>query len=122
VRARTRSAPGFTDLIGGQVQFGFDAVSISLPHVKAGRVRAIATTAPQRLAVLPDIAAAKETLPGFEVVNWARHRDSTRHAAPVIERLHAEIVKAMKIPDLREKLIAQGTDPSTAIRKASPPS
>ncbi len=64
------SAPGFNDLIGGQVQFGFDAVPIGLQHVKAGRVRAVATTGPKRLPFLPDVAAANETIKGFEVVNW----------------------------------------------------
>jgi tripartite-type tricarboxylate transporter receptor subunit TctC len=105
------SAPGFNDLMGGQVQFGFDAVPIGLQHVKAGRVRAVATTGPKRLSFLPDIAAANETLKGFEVVNWYGIVAPTGTPAPVIARLHSEIVKALNIPELREKLIAQGLDP-----------
>jgi tripartite-type tricarboxylate transporter receptor subunit TctC len=105
------SAPGFNDLMGGQVQFGFDAVPIGLQHVKAGRVRAVATTGPKRLSFLPDVAAANETLKGFEVVNWYGIVAPTGTPANVIARLHSEIVKAMNIPDLREKLISQGLDP-----------
>ena len=105
------SAPGFNDLMGGQVQFGFDAVPIGLQHVKAGRVRAVATTGPKRLSFLPDVAAANETLKGFEVVNWYGIVAPTGTPARIIDRLHGEIIKAMNIPELREKLIAQGLDP-----------
>lgn len=105
------SAPGFNDLIGGQIQFGFDAVPIGLQHVKAGRVRAVATTGPKRLTFLPDVPAANETLKGFEVVNWYGLVAPTGTPAAVITRLHGEIVKAMAVPELRDKLIAQGTDP-----------
>ena len=112
------SAPGFNDLLGGQVQFGFDAVPIGLQHVKSGRVRAIATTGPARLAFLPEVPAANETLKGFEVVNWYGIVAPAGTPARAIERLHSEIVKAMNIPELREKLIAQGTDPVDSNPKA----
>ena len=105
------SAPGLSDLIGGHVQFGFDAVAIGLPHVKAGRLRAIAATGPKRLSFLQDVPSASETLPGFEVVNWYGMVAPAGTPREVIARLHAEIVKAQSIPDIREKLIAQATDP-----------
>ena len=112
------SAPGFNDLMGGQVQFGFDAVPIGLQHVKAGRVRAIATTGPKRLAFLPDVAAANETLKGFEVVNWYGIVAPAGTPARAIEHLNTEFLKAMNVPDLRDKLIAQGTDPVDSNPKA----
>lgn len=102
---------GINALIGGEVQFSFDAVAIGLQHVKMGRLRAIASTGPKRLSVLPDVPAANETLPGFEVVNWFGMVLPARTARAVITRLHAEVVKAMNIPEIREKLIAQGTVP-----------
>ena len=64
------SAPAFTDLISGQVQYVFDALAIAQPHIESRRVRAIATTGPERMTALPDVPAAKEMLPDFEVVNW----------------------------------------------------
>jgi tripartite-type tricarboxylate transporter receptor subunit TctC len=105
------SAPGMSDLIGGHVQLGFDAVAIGLPQVKAGKLRAIAATTPKRLPVLPDVPTASETLPGFEVVNWYGMVVPAGTPGAVIARLHAEIVKAMSIPDVRERLLAQATDP-----------
>lgn len=105
------SAPGMADLMGGQVQFGFDAVAIGLPHVKSGRLRAIVTTGQKRLPFLPDVPSANETLRGFEVVNWYGMVMPAGTPREAIARLHAEIVKAMSIPDIREKLIAQATDP-----------
>ncbi len=105
------SPPGMNDLIGGRVQFGFDAVPIGLQHVKVGRLLAIATTGPKRLSFLPAVPATNETLPGFEVVNWYGMLLPAGTPRAVIARLHAEIVKAMNIPEIREKLIVQGTDP-----------
>ena len=105
------SAPGFNDLLGGQIQFGFDAIPIGLQHVKSGRVRAVAATGPKRLSILPDVPAANETLKGFEVVNWYGIVAPTGTPARAVERLHSEIQRAMAIPELRDKLIAQGTDP-----------
>ncbi len=103
--------PMVTDLIGGQVQFGFDAVAIGLPHVKSGRLRALATTGRTRLSFLPDVPSAAETLPKFEVVNWYGMVVPVGTPRDIIARLHAEIVKAMNIPEIHEKLVAQGTDP-----------
>jgi tripartite-type tricarboxylate transporter receptor subunit TctC len=105
------SAPGFNDLLGGQVQFGFDAVAIGLQHVKIGKLRALATTGKSRLTVLPDVPSASETLPAFEVVNWYGMVLPAGTPRGVISRLHAEITRAMNTPEIREKLVAQGTDP-----------
>ena len=105
------SAPGFNDLIGGQIQYGFDAVPTGLQHVKAGRARALATTGPKRLSFLPDVPAMNETLKGFEVVNYYGVVAPTGTPPRVIERLHAELLKAMNHAETRDKLIAQGTDP-----------
>ena len=105
------SAPGFNDLIGGQVQFGFDAVPIGLQHVKAGRVRALATTGPKRLSFLPEVAAVNESIKGFEVVNWYGMVAPVATPKRVIEKLYHELIKAMNHAETRDKLIAQGTDP-----------
>lgn len=105
------SSPGMADLLGGHVQFSFDAAAIGLPHVKSGRLRALATTGPARLSFLPDVPRANETLPEFEVVNWYGMVLPAGTSRDVIRRLHTEVLKAMNVPDIREKLIAQGTEP-----------
>lgn len=105
------SSPGMTDLMGGHVQLGYHAAAIGLPHVKSGRLKALATTGPKRLSFLPDVPSANESLPGFEVVNWYGMVLPAGTPSDVIRRLHGEIIKAMNVPEIREKLIAQGTDP-----------
>jgi tripartite-type tricarboxylate transporter receptor subunit TctC len=106
------AAPGLTDLMGGQVQYGFGAVAIGLPQVKAGRLRVLATTGPKRLAFLPEIAAMNETLSGFEVVNWYGMVVPAGTPRQIVVRLNAELIKAMSLPEIAEKLIAQGTEPA----------
>jgi tripartite-type tricarboxylate transporter receptor subunit TctC len=64
------SAPSITDLMGGQVQLTFEAIAIGLPHLKSGRLKALATTDNKRLTILPDLPAAAETVPGYVVKNW----------------------------------------------------
>ena len=105
------AAPGMTDLIAGQVQFGFGAAAVGLAHFKAGRLRVLATSGPKRLAFLPDVPAMNEALPGFEVVNWYGLVVPAGTARAIIGRLHAEFTQAMKQPDLAEKLAAQGMEP-----------
>ena len=105
------TAPGLNDLLAGQVQFAFDAAVPGMQYVKAGRLRVIAVTSPKRVPSMPDVPAAAETLPGFEVVNWHGMMVPAGTPRELMARLHAEIVKAMKVPEIREKMIAQGTDP-----------
>ena len=112
------SAPGFNDLMGGQVQYGFDAVPIGLQHVKSGRIKVAATTGPKRLSFLPDVPAANESIKGFEVVNWYGVIAPAGTPAAVVAKLHTELAKAMNHAETREKLIAQGTDPVDSNPKA----
>ena len=106
------AAPGVTDLIAGQVQFGFGAVAVGLAHVKAGRLRALATSGVKRLSQFPDIPAMNETLAGFEVVNWYGMVVPAGTPAEIVARLNTELLRAMKHPETAERLIAQGTDPA----------
>jgi len=104
------SAPAFNDLLGGRVNYCIEAVSIGLPHVKAGKLVALATTAPKRLAILPALPTVNETLPGVEILNWYGAIMPAGASAEIVNRLHAEIVKAMTTPDVRARLASHGFD------------
>jgi tripartite-type tricarboxylate transporter receptor subunit TctC len=105
------TAPFFNALLAGEVQIACSAVVSGLQHVKTGRVRALATTGAKRLSLLPDVPAANETLPGFEVDNWYGIVAPSRTPQSVVARLRGEIVRVLGLPDVREKLIAQGMEP-----------
>jgi tripartite-type tricarboxylate transporter receptor subunit TctC len=104
------SAPVFTDLISGQVQFTFDALAIAQPHVESGRLRALATTGAKRMAALPNVSAAKETLPNFEVVNWYAMVVRAGTPASIVSRLNQEVLYALRQPDVAERAASLGLD------------
>lgn len=105
------TAPAFGALLGGEVQYMVSSVVSGLQHVKAGRLRAVSTVTKKRLALLPDVPTAGETLPGFEVDNWYGLIAPAGASRSIVTRLHGEIVRIIKIPAIHEKLIAQGIDP-----------
>jgi tripartite-type tricarboxylate transporter receptor subunit TctC len=105
------SSPSFTDVLGGQVPITFDSLTQGLPYVKTGRLRAVATLGPKRTQVLPDVPTVNETLAGYEVVNWFGIVVPAGTPREIIARLHSEIVKILRMPDISERLSAQGSDP-----------
>jgi tripartite-type tricarboxylate transporter receptor subunit TctC len=104
------SAPAFTDLISGQVNFVFDALAIAQPHIEAGRLRAIATTGPKRMAALPNVPAANETLAKFEVVNWYGMVVRAGTPSAIVSRLQQEVAYALQQPDVAERARTLGLD------------
>jgi tripartite-type tricarboxylate transporter receptor subunit TctC len=104
------SAPAFTDVIGGQVQFMFDALAIAQPHIAAGRVRALGITGPRPLAALPGVPVMQATVPGYDVVNW--YGMSVRAGTPpaIIARLQAEVAAALAVPEVAERAAGLGLD------------
>jgi tripartite-type tricarboxylate transporter receptor subunit TctC len=105
------SAPCVTDLIGGQVQLTFEAVTIGLQHVQSGKLRALATTSAKRLPMAADLPTIAETLPGYEVDNWYGLVAPARTPRAAIQRIRDEVVKAMAIPEIRERLLGLGQVP-----------
>lgn len=99
------SAPAVTDLLGGQVQSMFDNTPSAMPHVKAGRLRAIAVTSPQRLPLLPDVPTVAESgYPGFDVQSWFAIAAPAGTPKPVVDRLNAALNKALAAPDVRQRM------------------
>ena len=108
------SAPALQDLIAGRVALMFDLVLTAAPQVKSGAVRGLAVTGAQRSAVLPDLPTVAEAgVPGYEVSAWFGIFAPAGVPKPVVDRLNAEIVKAMAAPDLRQRLVSQGAEPVT---------
>lgn len=100
------------DVISNQVQVHFSAVSIVQPHIKSGRMRALAVPSLKRSPLLPDVPTMTEAgLPGFEWFTWASIVAPVGTPKPIVDRLNAEVVKAVNAPDVRERLIAQGLEP-----------
>jgi tripartite-type tricarboxylate transporter receptor subunit TctC len=106
------SAPAVTDLLGGQVGVMFDNVPNVLPHVKAGRLRGLATTGTKRAALAPDIPTVAEAgVPGYEVTVWFGLVAPAGTPRETVQKLNAEVVKILAMPDVRERFLAQGVEP-----------
>jgi len=105
------SALSFTDVMGGQVPLTFDSLTQGLPYVQGGRLRAVATLGPKRTAVLPDVPTVGETLRGYEVVNWFGLVIPAATPRDIVTRLHAEILKILRMPDIHDRLVSLGSDP-----------
>jgi tripartite-type tricarboxylate transporter receptor subunit TctC len=106
------SAPAVTDLLGGHVSLMFDNMPSALPHVKAGKLRALAVSSLKRSPTAPEIPTVAESgLPGFEVSVWFAVLAPAATPKPILERLNQLLVKALQAPDVRERLGSQGAEP-----------
>ncbi len=105
------AGPALMDLIAGQYHFNFSGIQPAQVQVRAGKLRGLAVTAPKRLAVLPDLPAVAEELPGFEFVGWYGVIGPAGLPAPIVARLHDELVKVLNRPDVRERIVADGSEP-----------
>jgi tripartite-type tricarboxylate transporter receptor subunit TctC len=107
------SAPAFTDLIAGQVQFMAESIPQAAQYAKAGKVRAIAVTSRMRNPALPEVPTAIEAgLVGFEVVGFYGVLAPAGTPAPVVERLSAAFQQVLAAPEVRDRMITQGADPA----------
>ena len=99
-----------SDVMAGQLQMGWDTALFVLPHVKAGRVRAIATASPTRSPLMPDIPAAAETVPGFSSGAWLGLVAPAGTPREIVNRLNTELHKFMKTAEIADKLAGLGTE------------
>lgn len=105
------SAPMVTDLLGGQVDVMFDNFPNALPHVKAGKMRALAITSGKRSAALPDVpTVAEQGYPGFEVSPWYGFMAPAGTPAAILEKLNIEINKILAMDDVKAVFDAQGVN------------
>jgi len=104
-------APALTDAIAGQVHFTFGSPLTVGPHVKAGRLRALAVTSTARSRAVPDLPTIDESgVPGYRALAWYGVLVPAATPVDLVARLNADIVRALGQPDLRERLTGQGVD------------
>jgi tripartite-type tricarboxylate transporter receptor subunit TctC len=105
------AGPAVIDLVGGHVQLSFDVIPVVIGHIKAGKLRPIAVTSEKRTPLMPDVPTVNEGgLTGFDLSTWWGLVAPARVRPEVITRLHAETVKALAQPDVRERIAANGAD------------
>jgi len=105
------AGPALTDLIGGQVQVMFDNLPSSAGHIKSGRLRALAVTSEQREPSLPDAPTIGETVPGYEATAWFGIGMPKGTPREIIQKVNAEVNRALADPKLRERLAELGGKP-----------
>ena len=103
--------PMAVDLVGGQVMLAFNTAPPIMPHIQSGRVRAIAVTMDKRVAVLPDVPTIAETgVPGYAMSTWYGAVVPVKTPREIVIRLSQEMLKALALPDVKERLAALGAD------------
>ena len=111
------SGPAIQDVIGGQVDMMFDTTVVAGPHIESGKLRAIAVSSVKRLATMPTVPTVAESgVPGYEVVSWQAIFAPAGTPKAIVERLHTEIAKILKEPEMQERLAKlgmQGADMTT---------
>lgn len=106
------AGPATADLLGGQVKFGLTALPPAVPHVKSGRLTAIAVTTLKRVTILSDVPTVSESgYPGYQVDNMYGILAPAGTPKAVINKLHADIVRVLGMPEVKDRLLAQGFEP-----------
>ena len=98
------TAPALTDLLAGQVDMMCDNLGVSLPHVRSGKLKALAVASKTRFPGLPNVPALAETLPGFEAVAWYGVVAPPRTPRAIVDKINADINEALKSPEIAQRL------------------
>lgn len=106
------TGPMFAELVGGQLNMTIASAVPLIPLVKSGKLRGLAVTGPKRAAAMPDLPTIGETVAGYEVINW--FGIAAPHGTPkaIVSRINADMNAALKTPQLRDLLAAQGAEPA----------
>jgi len=105
------TAPALTDLLGGQVDMMCDNLGVSLPHVRSGKLKALAVASKARFRELPDVPALAETLPGFESIAWFGIVAPPRTPSAIVEKVADGVREAIKLPDVQKRLADLSAEP-----------
>ena len=113
-------APAVAAVLSGETQLVFGSVTTILPHVRANRLRALGVTSAKRSRLLPDVPAiAEAAVPGYELVNWYGIMAPARTPKAIVEKVSADLSAVMQLPDMIDRLTAQGVEPMTSTRLSS---
>ncbi|MEO8507596.1 MAG: tripartite tricarboxylate transporter substrate binding protein [Betaproteobacteria bacterium] len=109
------SSQALADLVGGQIQLDFDTTSSAMSFIKGGKVKALAVMSPKRTPELPDVPTLAEAgLPGVEMTTWYGLFVTAGTPKAVVDRLYAETMKVLALPDVQKRLIGLGGEPGNA--------
>ncbi len=100
------------DLIGGQIQLMFGAISTTLPFIKTGRLKVLAVSSRRRIGLAPDVPPVGDTLPGFEAATWYGVLAPARVPNEIIQKLHSGMYAVLQLPEARAYLATLGFDPT----------
>jgi tripartite-type tricarboxylate transporter receptor subunit TctC len=104
------SGPSFNDLIGGRVMVTMDSLLQSQPHIKSGRLKALAILGPKRTALLPDVPTVGETLPGYALTNWFGLLAPAGTPGATVAKLNADVVRVLKDAEIQKRIADLGAD------------
>jgi tripartite-type tricarboxylate transporter receptor subunit TctC len=106
------AAPSMVALVSGETQLTFTTVLVAVPYVKSGRLRALGVASLKRSVAMPDVPTIDEAgVKGFDSTAWWGLLAPARTPRPIIDRLHAATVAAIKVPEMRDRLIGLGAEP-----------
>jgi tripartite-type tricarboxylate transporter receptor subunit TctC len=106
------AAPALNDLLAGQLQMLITSPLVAMPHARGGRIRVLASTGAKPDPLLPELPTVAQTVPGYDITQWWGVAVPVKTPAAFQKRLHAEIVKALQMPETRELLAKQGATAS----------
>lgn len=105
------SGPGMNDLLGGRVMMTMDSLLQSLPHIKAGKLKALAVLGPKRSALLPEVPTMSEAgVAGYALTNWFGLLAPAGTPREVVAKVHADVTKILREPDIQKKIADMGAD------------
>jgi tripartite-type tricarboxylate transporter receptor subunit TctC len=106
------SAPAVIDLVAGHITVMAATALTGIPHVRSGRLRALAVTSAKRTAAAPEVPTiAEAALPGYDAVQWYGVLAPAHAPAEIVTKLHAEIARILQLPDVKDRLLGDGADP-----------